>query len=159
MRAPNFVVERAALSKGLISGWFGPMVITPHAFYFISLVEFGSNTMFSYPAIGRAAINSARKARRIFDEKTERELSNLGENYIDKLDYLVLEKENSLKINKMDINWCKVPKRYYLQTGNPNFGVVYIKTMERKYEVFFEEPKKIITGLKDYLQNNLYLLK
>ncbi len=158
MRNNNYVVEKAALRKGLISGWFGPMVVTPHALYFISLVKFGSDTIFSYPAIGRAAIGSARKARKILDEKTERELRNLGD-YIDKIDNLVSEKENSLKINKMDIEWCKLPKRYYLQTGNPNLGVIYIRTIEEKYEMFFQEPKNIIPGLKEYLLNNLYPIK
>ena len=158
MRNNNYVVENAALRRGLISGWFGPMVVTPHALYFISLVEFGSDTIFVYPAIGRAAIGSACKARRILDEKTERELRNLGD-YVDKIDNLVLEKENSLKINKMDIEWCKLPKRYYLQTGNPNLGVIYVRTIEEKYEMFFQEPKKIIPGLKEYLLNNLYPIK
>ena len=159
MRENNFAVEKAILRKGLISGWFGPLVITPDTLFFISLVEFGSNTMFSYPAIGRASIRSAREARRILDEKTDQEFNKLGQDYTDKLDYLVVEKENSIKINKMDIIWCKVPKKYYLQTGNPNQGVMYVKTMERKYEVFFEEPKKVIPLLRDYLQNNLFLLK
>ena len=86
----NYVVEKAALRKGLISGWYGPMVVTPHALYFISLVEFGSDTIFFYPAIGRAAIGSARKARKILDEKTETEFRNLGD-YIDRIDNLVLD--------------------------------------------------------------------
>lgn len=158
MRDNNFVVEKAALRKGLVSGWFGPMVITPRALFFISLVEFNSNTIFSYPAIGRGAIGSARKAREILDKKTEQELRNLGD-YLDKLDNLILEKENSLKLNSLDILWCKLPKRYYLQTGSPNLGIIYLKTMEKKYEILFEEPKKIIHGLRDYLLNNLYPIK
>ena len=158
MRNNNYIVEKAALRKGLISGWYGPMVVAPHALYFISLVEVGPNNIFSYPAIGRGAIGSVRKAGEILMEKTERELRNLGD-YTDKMDNLVLEKENSLKINKMDIEKCKVPKRYYLQTGTPTIGVINIKTMTKKYEILFEQPKKIIPGLKEYLINNLYPLK
>lgn len=110
MRNNAYVVEKAALRKGVLSGWYGPLVVTPHALYFISLVEFGSDTMFSYPAIGRAAIGSARKARKILDEKTDTEFRKLGD-YIERIDKLVVEKEHSLKINKMDIKWCKVPRR------------------------------------------------
>ena len=157
MRDSYYIVEKAALRKGLISGWYGPMVITPYAFYFISLVEVGPNNIFSYPAIGRGAIGSARKAGEILKNKTDRELKSLGD-FIDNIDTLVLEKENSLKINKMDIEKCKVPKMYYLQTGTPTIGVINIKTLEKKYEILFQEPKKIIPGLKDYLINNLFPL-
>ncbi len=95
MRNNYYIVEKAALRKGLLSGWYGPMVVTPNVLYFISLVEVGPNNIFSYPAIGRGAIGSARKAGKLLIEKTERELINLGD-YRDKLDNLVLVKENSL---------------------------------------------------------------
>lgn len=158
MRNNNYIVEKAALRKGLISGWYGPMVVTPHALYFISLLEVGPNDIFSYPSIGRGMIGSARKAGEILKERTERELRSLGY-YTDRMDNLVLEKDNSLKINKMDIEKCKVPKRYYFQTGTPTIGVINIKTTDEKYEILFEQPKQIIPGLKEYLLNNLYPLK
>jgi len=157
MRNNNYIVKKAALRKGLISGWYGPMVVTPYALFFISLVEVGPNNIFSYPAIGRGAIGSARKAGKLLIEKTDRELRSLGD-FTDDLDNLVIKKENSLKINKMDIEKCKIPKRYYLQTGTPTIGVINIKTLEKKYEILFQEPKKIIPDLKEYLINNLYPL-
>jgi hypothetical protein len=151
-------VEKAALRKGLLSGWYGPMIVTPYALYFISLVEVGPNDIFSYPAIGRGAIGSAWKAREILIAKTEHELKNLG-NYIENIDDLVLKKDNSLKINKLDIEKCKIPKRYYLQTGTPTIGVINIKTINEKFEILFQEPKKIIPGLHEFLENNLYPIK
>ncbi len=59
----------------------------------------------------------------------------------------------------MDIEKCKVPKRYYLQTGSPTIGVINIKTLEKKYEILFQEPRKIIPELKEYLMNNLFPIK
>ena len=146
------------MRKGLLSGWYGPMIVTPYALYFISLVEVGPNDIFSYPSIGRGAIGSARKAREILIAKTEHELKKLG-NYIENIDDLVLKKDNSLKINKLDIEKCKIPKRYYLQTGSPTIGVINIKTINEKYEILFQEPKKIIPGLREFLENNLYPIK
>lgn len=87
--------------------------------------------------------------------KAEREYRNLG-NYIDNIDDVVLKRENSFKINKMEIEKCKMPKRYYLQTGSFSSGVINIKTINRKYEILFEEAKKKIPELKEYLINNVY---
>ena len=151
-----FIVEKAAIRKGLVSGWYGIMVIFPHALYFISLIEIGPDDYFAYPGIGVAgAYGRAKRGRELLMKKVEREYRNLG-NYIDNIEDVVLTRKNSFKINKMEIEKCKIPKRYYLQTGSFSSGVINIKTINRKYEILFEEAKKKIPGLKEYLINNVY---
>lgn len=161
MRNNICIVEKAALRKGLASGWYGPMVVTPQALYFISLTEVDMGKEIAVaPIVGGpiGALIAYNKNKQAMSE-TEDKVKSL-ENYAKQLDDLVLEKENSLKINKIDIELCKVPKRYYLQTGSPKYGAINIRTKDKqKYEILFWEPKKIIPELKDYLITNLYPAK
>jgi len=159
MNDNHYIVEKALLRKGLVSGWYGNFISFPHDLYFISLIEIGPDDYFTYPSIGVAgAYGRAKKAHQLLIEKTEREIRKLG-NYIDNIDKMICEKEHSIKINKMDINKCIIPRRYYLQTGTFSHGVINVKTIKKKYEILFPEPKKVIPELKDYLVKNFYSVK
>ena len=153
-----FIVENAAIRKGLVSGWLGQMVIFPQAIYFITLIKVSPDDYFTYYGIGvSGAYSRTKKNREVIMKKKDRELIKLGD-YIDRIDDIIFERENSLKINKMEIEKCTIPKRYYLQTGSFSSGVIKIKTINRKYEILFEEAKKKIPEIKEYLINNAYLV-
>lgn len=154
-----FIVEKGALRKGLVSGWYGPLVAFPHSIFFISLIDITPNDYFTYPSIGVAgAYSRAKKAHKLLMKRTEGELLKLGD-YIENINNIVMKKENSLKINKIDIKKCKMPRRYYLQTGSLSIGVINIKARDGKYEILFQEPKNIIPELRNYLIEHSYPVK
>lgn len=154
-----YVVDKAVRRiGGMASFSFGPLVVTPHAIYFISLVHENFRrkmVLATFSETPRIVWDAYEKAM----EEGEDELKKLGI-FLQKLDNLVLEKENSLKINKLDIELCKIPQKYILYTGSPSYGALIVKTRdEEKYEIRFWAPKKTTPALIHYFEKNYYPLK
>ena len=77
MKNDHYVVEKSFLQKGYLSGWYGNMVVFPHALYFITLLEIGPNDMFTYPTIGvSGAYSRAKRGNDLLLKKLNEKMKN-----------------------------------------------------------------------------------
>ena len=149
-----YVLETGFLRKGLTSGWVGPLVLTRHVVYFISLKEIDIKKQLSLSLVaGWKAFPAVQHAIEKAIEAADKDLNNL-ENFTGDLDNLVNEKENSLKINKTEIASCKISKKYY------PYGCIAIKTKGKtKHEISYAEPNEINPKIISFMDLNGYPLK
>jgi len=155
MEDTTFIVQEVVYEASAISHfiYLGHLFFTSDAIYYIPV---GKVSAAKIGVIAGATGNSQFTWDTCIDEKfesfhlTPQMIAENLENYLQKM-------ENSIKINKRDIETMKVPSSQILYTS------IKIKTKEKKYnfniKCYLTKHKLEIPKLKEFLEKNLYPAK
>jgi hypothetical protein len=132
-----FIWRLVGLIDGMMEKKYGPLIIQPNTIYFICLSEIltssKSKTKLLFESIGRSSAIALAKRQTHAKKTANEQLDRLGE-ITGKLDNLLLEYENSIKINKSEITQC-VSKGF-------SYSLFTIKTGKKSYTFHLLEANK-----------------